>query len=163
LSRDECRKIVVVTDWDTEAFPVLAAAYRVTTRDPADPYLRQTDLNAELGRDPGDARTWRTMGELIEDGWLEVTKGEFHFDRPGWPSMIVLTGKARRLLAGWPSDGGEALYARFIASLDELIAKTESPDERTKLERLRADAGDIGKGVLISVLSNLGRVHGVPV
>jgi hypothetical protein len=151
-----------VTDWETEAFPVLAAAYRVTTRDPANPYLSQKDLNAELGREPGDVTTWRTTGELIDGGWFEVKGGKFEFSRPGWPVNIVLTDRARRLLAGWPSDGAEALYGKFMAALDESIAAASNDEERGKLERLRADAADIGKGVLVSVLSNLGRIHGVP-
>jgi hypothetical protein len=151
-----------VTDWETEAFPVLAAPYRVTSRDPANPYLSQDDLNTELGREPADARTWRTTSELLDDDWLDVVSGQFLFERPGWPAQIVLTGKARRLVAGWPSDSGEALYARFLAALDERIAAAENDDERGQLERLRADVGDIGKGVLLSILSNLARIHGIP-
>jgi hypothetical protein len=153
-----------VTDWETEGFPVLAAAYRVTTRDPENPYLSQTELNAELGREPNDPRTWRTTSELLDDDWLDVVgNDQFVFERPSFPCRIVLGGKARELLAGWPSSGTEALYERFIAALDESIAAAPNDEERGKLERLRADAGDIGKGVLIGVLSNIHRIYGVPI
>ena len=46
--------------------------------------------------------------------------------------------------------------------LDQAIAGAFG-EERTRLERLRDAAGDVSKGVLISVLSNLGRVHGIEI
>ena len=88
--------------------------------------------------------------------------GDLVFSRPNFPVAIVLSEKARQLLAGWPSDSGDALYTRFLSALDESIAAASNDEERGKLERLRADASEIGKGVLVSVLSNLARIHGVP-
>ena len=153
-------RIGLVTDWETEALPVLAAAYRVTTRGPESRCVTQDDLNAELDREPDDLQTWRTTSELVDDGWLDVVAGQFEFSRPSWPHELVLSAKARRMLAGWPSDGAEALYARFVAAIDESIAAAPNDEERGKLERLRADAVDVGKGVLIGVLTNLARTHG---
>lgn len=119
-------------------------------------------MNAELGREEGDIQTWRTIGELLDGDWLDVTAGRYQFERPNWPLQIVVTDKARQFLDGWPSGGGDVLYSRFLEALDEAIASANSPEERTRIEKLRTDAGDVGKGVLVSILSNLARIHGIP-
>jgi hypothetical protein len=45
-------------------------------------------------------------------------------------------------------------------ALDESIAAASNDEERSKLERHRSDAIDVGKGVLVGVLTSLAKSHG---
>ena len=150
-----------MSDWKTEALPVLEAAHNTSQ---ANPYVSVEAVNAALGRDVGDPRTWNTIGELIGSGWLDVMGNTAYvYNRPNWPVLMVLSGKSRQLLDSWPADGGDALYDRFMDALAEAAAAATTPEERTGIERIREAVGSIGRGVAVSILSHVGHIHGVPV
>jgi hypothetical protein len=61
-----------------------------------------------------------------------------------------LLERGRRAIGQWPS---EQTFEAFLHALDEQIVETEDPLERSRLEKLRAAAADVGKGVLGAVLT----------
>lgn len=124
------------------------------------PQVEPSAVNEELGRENCDPRTERALYQLAQTGYLNVILDP---DQSIAPRLSELTERALIVVGGWPGVGGDALYARFMQVLDDAVASTTDPTERSKLERLRSDASEIGKGVLVGVLSNLARVHGVPV
>lgn len=133
-----------MSEWADEILPVLEASYRAAQRSPMVPQVEPSAVNEELGRENGDPRTERALHQLAQTGYLKVI---LDTDQSLAPRLSELTEKALIIVGGWPGEGGDALYARFMQALDEAVASTS----------------EIGKGVLVSVLSNLARIHGVPI
>jgi DNA-binding IclR family transcriptional regulator len=59
-----------------------------------------------------------------------------------------LLERGRRAVGQWPVDGFDAL----VEILDERIRREPAGDERTKLERLRAAVGGMGRDVIVDVV-----------
>lgn len=85
----------------------------------------------------------RTMKRLHDAGFIEA------YDASGmgddYPIFIgaELLERGLRIVGQWPPDISDA----FIQRLDALIATAE-PEERTRLERLKAAAAEVSKGVV---------------
>ena len=59
----------------------------------------------------------------------------------------------------WPGDA----YDELVARLTEAIEKESNPEQRSRLQRLLAAVGDVGKGVATSVLTDvIKRTAGLP-
>ena len=69
----------------------------------------------------------------------------------GLPSLIEPTEKGLQLLRAWP--GSETDAELLLRLLDERIANEPPGEERTRLERFRDAAADLGKGALLAVLT----------
>lgn len=63
---------------------------------------------------------------------------------------IRLLERGRVTVGQWPSDDA---YDALVAVLDEQIAAAKTGEERSKLERLRDLAGELGKGMVASILN----------
>lgn len=73
----------------------------------------------------------------------------------GWAIInIRLTERGRRAVGQWPSDD---LAAELLRILDGRIERAPEGDERTRLQRLRDAAADVGRGLLADALFELAR------
>jgi hypothetical protein len=144
-----------MTHWETEALPVLRAVYEISrTKEPDWPYVSQREVNEFLGREPSDPATDRAVWDLGKAGYLA---GAGHVDHLTGPIDFELTEKSLQLFAGWPSPEQSAADA-FLAALAERI-EAASPGERSRLERLRDSASDVGRGVLADIIA--GTIRGL--
>jgi hypothetical protein len=86
---------------------------------------------------------------LLQGEWLPCIDGGVFL------RGIVLTGDGLRALGTWPSHDitPETLKAVF----EQAIWAAKSPDERTRLERLRDAALDLGRDTFVSVMGELAK------
>jgi hypothetical protein len=163
-SASEARAIAPVgdnpLDWSKRVLPVLEAIGRLYAD--ADPALGVgiKRLADELGLDPDDEELGRVVYELSQTGYLNAT---LDGDQALTPLFFRLEEKGLKVVAGWPTDAGADLLARLLVLIDQRIAAAESPDERSKWERLRDGVLGVGRDVAAEVLAALatGAVRGM--
>ncbi len=138
-------------DWETEARPVLAAVYELVVNRREDATSQSVSLL--LGTDV--QRTGSILSYLADDAYFEV---EYGFDQTSGEISTEVRGlKARTLhvLAGWPPPGSRPdASAQLLQAIDELMA-TATPEERTRLTKLRDATVGVGTNVLTQVLAKL--------
>jgi hypothetical protein len=97
---------------------------------------------------------------LIEDGYVA---GSAAHDMGGkdWLSLRLL-GDGRRAVRQWPSEDTSA--QALVDVLEQRLAETDDPEERSRLERMRDAAKGLGGAVLREVTTAWARqVLGPPV
>lgn len=129
--------------WFAREIPLLEAIAELA--DELDHYPSLAEVRKRAQIDPDDAD--EGMRALFEAGYIT---GVDVSTQQGLDLLDVrLTGDGRVAVGQWPSDDPiEALVQR----LDQLIAATEKPEDKGRLERLRdavADASKHGLGELI--------------
>ena len=88
---------------------------------------------------------------LIGGGYVTGNDAGTMAERWDWIDLR-LTGDGRRAVGQWPStDPGETL----VRLLEERIATTADPDERSRLTKVLDALTDVGTGVISGVLSDL--------
>lgn len=88
---------------------------------------------------------------LIGGGYVTGNDAGTMAERWDWMDLR-LTGDGRRAVGQWPSaDPGETL----LRLLEERIATTADPDERSRLTKVLDALTDVGTGVISGVLSDL--------
>jgi DNA-binding PadR family transcriptional regulator len=138
-------------DWRNDVRPVLVAVYEALAAEGG--MIPTTDLggvSAALGRETEDERTYRVLVELKEKGYISGTQ-----TGGGGFVLIQLQEKGLQEVAGWPTRPGEDTYAQLLAALSERIEQSDSPEERTKLERFRDALAGVGRDVLTDVLAKV--------
>jgi hypothetical protein len=91
---------------------------------------------------------------LADDEWLD---GAREMGTEG-PIDVTPRHKALQEVRGWPAQATDAaVVAALLAALDIAIARTNDPEEKTRLQRLRDAAGDVGKSVLASAIVAAGK------
>jgi len=139
--------------WHADVLPLLRASYELERDLATGAGLTQDALNAALGRPAGDQQTSTTLVQLSAGGYL---RDEQSVDQIEGPISFRLGEKALQQIAGWPGAPAGDLAAQLLSLLDERIADPSLSDaERSRLERLRDTAGDVGKGVLSGLLAAL--------
>ncbi len=134
-------------DWQTEALPVLLTACRQAEEAERGMDVTSVTIAQELGRDPADERTLRTLAFLKLAGYIEgglgisQTTGELQMDE------IVMEPEGLKYVAGWPGSP-EAAAANFLAVLEEAIENASTPEERGRLEKLKDAALSVGTGTM---------------
>lgn len=144
-----------MTEWESEALPVLRAVHDVAKTKTADwPYVSQRDVNEALGREENDPITERTIRDLGRTGYLA---GVGDVDQIAGPIDFELTERGLQLF-GWPSREKTA-----DAFLEALAARINSApaEERGRLERLQASASEVGHGVLADLIAGTIRGAGL--
>jgi len=141
-----------MTNWADNVLPVLEASYRVSLREAGEPYVTQDAVNEEMGREPGDVQTARALHDLWHADYVDDVLDGGGMGAFG-PQRFTLTEKALQIVAGWPGFGGESLFSRMLAELDERVASASTPEERTRLERLRDGLVGVGRDVFTNVIS----------
>jgi hypothetical protein len=59
------------------------------------------------------------------------------------------------VVAGWPATTAEAAAGSLLAALEQAIDETDEPERRSKLERLRDVALDVGQNTLTEVMTRV--------
>jgi hypothetical protein len=134
-------------DFDTEHMPVLVATYDLLD-ETVGGTVEGDDIAARLGREPDDSLLYDVFRRLDGTGYINVL---------AWgggmalPSLIEPTEKGLQILRAWP--GSETDAELLLRLLDERIADESIGEERTRLERFRDAAAELGKGALLAVLT----------
>lgn len=139
-------------DWQTEALPVLRAAYR-QNEDPERLDITSRTIAEELGREPGDERTLLTLHSLLDASYITGYPGISQADFGRQITHVAVTPEGLKSVAGWPGSP-EAAASSFLAMLEEAIGNA-SPEERGKLERLRDSVLTVGQSTLAGVLAKV--------
>jgi hypothetical protein len=141
----------VANDWETDAKPVLAAVYDLVEN------KRSFDVSSvevakvlECEHEP----VARVMDYLASDGYLTVGHLILQTTTEIAVEVERIEPKTLHALAGWPAPGGPDVTARLVAAIEDTMAKA-SPEERTKLERLRDAALTVGSSTLAQVLAKM--------
>ncbi len=139
-------------DWEAVAQPVLEATYQawIGRGAPADGVL--TSAVADQLQEENLLQTYRTLSLLVEGGYLDQA-GALATEHG--PAAVSVTAKGLQVVGGWPATTGEAAVGALLTALDRAIDEADEPERRTKLERLREVALDVGQGTLAEVLKHL--------
>lgn len=135
--------------WESRERPLLAAVARAEeTGARAD----TQSLAHDTGLTTRDASIGlRALSEAEYVTGIDATG----LDGPPFELLNVrLLERGRRAVGQWPADD---LREVFVAILDDRIANSSDPEERSRLERLRDGAVSVGREVLISLLSSFAR------
>jgi hypothetical protein len=109
-----------------------------------------------------DVATAFTLASLIEDGY--VTGASAHWGlgntRPTFVAGVLrLTPKGRRVAGDWPSEAGGAA---LIKAVEALLAQTDDPERRGRLETFLRSARSVGQELLTDVAAKfLAHVSGI--
>jgi hypothetical protein len=134
-------------EWERMS-PVLHAAYRLLSERPgANP---DEEHVAALLPDMERADVTRALMLLRDTGYV----GGYVASGPR-VDLISATEKGLRATMGWPGpDDVRGVGADvLLKALDERIAQAETPDERTRVKRIRDAVADTGQGVVTEVLA----------
>jgi hypothetical protein len=99
------------------------------------------DIAAYLGLE--EMQAVNATDALVDDGLVQVE----YVDQ--FTLFTRISGEARRLTGLWPSPGTAA--DRLLAALDDAIRRAATPDERTRLEKMREGAAGVGRDLLVGV------------
>lgn len=151
LQDDEDEGEPLDLDWQSVALPTLKAAYEVWRQSGARPDgVLATKI---AGRIEGrvENHTLRVIGALSEGGYLRPTS---QLGTNGAPMFVAVTPQGLQVVGGWPTTSAEAATAALLAGLDEAV-ENAPPEERSRLERLRDAAYDVGQGTMVEVLKHV--------
>jgi hypothetical protein len=138
----------VAIEWESEAKPVLAAVLDLV-ENKRSLGVSSVEVAEELERE--HERVARVMAYLADDGYLKVsplivqTTGEIAVE------VEQIEPKTLHALAGWPASGSPDVTARLVSAIEDLMAKA-SPEERTKLGKLRDAALSVSSSTLAQIL-----------
>jgi hypothetical protein len=139
-----------VLDWETRALPVLRAVAQAYSKQPNHLGVSSEAVLAELGADADPYAVGLVLNDLVRASYIEETLGTDQHVGPAW---CQLAEKGLQVTAGWPASSGEAAFGRLISLIDERIEAAPTEEERSKWKRLRDGIADVGRDVLVGVLT----------
>jgi hypothetical protein len=138
--------------WESSGRPTLEVAYRLwAARGAPREGVTTTSIFNELHKTP-EQQTARTIALLVEGNYLaraSALSTEFG------PTAVSVTERGLQVVAGWPATTAEAAAGSLLAALEQAIEETDEPERKSKLERLREVALDVGQGTLAQVLKHV--------
>jgi hypothetical protein len=114
--------------------------------------VRFGDVARALGCPGNDENLLRGALLLHDDDYLSVAD-----DNPPEASLVVPRPRTLQLLRDWPSTEPELVVKRLDQALVTAIERTDDPDEKSKLQKLRASAAEVGKSVLAGAIVAAGK------
>jgi hypothetical protein len=139
---------VAETTWETREIPILEAI--AAAEQAGEDELDLFGVAERLGMP--FPLVQRTVQTLYDEGYLtghDISVSGTGFNLFG----LRLLGLGKRAVKQWPGDSYEA----FLQALERHLTKEQDPEKRKALGRLLSDAREVGKGVLIAVLSEAAR------
>lgn len=139
--------MAVESTWETVELPILEQIYEREQRGQA------AEQASEL-----EWHDWhelvRTLVRLEAAGYISASITEINNDLP----FIIdprISPRGLRSIGAWPSkvDGQQVL----LDALQRAIDSTEDPDEKTRLQKVRAAVGDVAKASMAAVVSAAAR------
>src|SRR5581483_8563321 len=149
----------VMSDWSDEVLPILQSIYQAGRTNPMG-HVDTRVMLAAIGREADDPDAARVIRELADAGYIEIVADP---DASFVPILVRTMEKGLQVVAGWPTAGGESLFSRLLAELDERVAKAATEEERTRLVRFRDALVGVGRDVFTNVVSSAaeGAVRGL--
>lgn len=127
-----------MSDWQTEARPVLERVYELA-QDRSHAITSRT-VAERLDADPG--RVALVMAQLADSDYIEVEHRIDEVDGSVLTELTRIKPRALEEVAGWPKAGATSLDA-LLAAIDQRMA--EAPEaERPRLAAFRDAAIDLG-------------------
>ena len=153
--REPAARPVVAMDTSWERLrPILGVVLQQWEQQGARDAVDVDMIVAALADDMEGADVRRALELLEGDGCLVA---EFEMGTDG-PIAVTPNTKALQLLRGWPTEAGDAAIVQgLLDALDAAIQNTPDPDEKTRLQKLRAAAGDVAKGALAGAIVVAGK------
>jgi hypothetical protein len=113
--------------------------------------VSQQAINAKLGRDEDSPHTGLALRKLEEAGYVIKKFGSAGVEGP---LFCEPAPKALELLAGWPTERADALFARLIERLEARIEATPDEEEKGKLRQVLESVRAVGQGVMAAVIAD---------
>ena len=132
--------------WDERELPILRAIYRAREEG--------TDLNMaghEAAADLEDRLYIQTIADLTSAGYLEAAVIK-HGGGLATVRVLDMTPAGLRVVGAWPSG---TLADHFINALAARVESEEDPERKKMLTQLLEMTVDVGKGVLVGVLTHV--------
>jgi hypothetical protein len=114
--------------------------------------VRFGDLARALDCAGNDENLMRGVLLLNDDDYLGVEE-----DNPPEASLVRPRPRTLQLLRDWPSAEPELVARRLDEAIVAAIERTDDPDEKAKLRKLRSSAADVGKSVLAGAIVAAGK------
>ncbi|HEY6695766.1 MAG TPA: hypothetical protein VI006_23135 [Solirubrobacteraceae bacterium] len=99
-----------------------------------------------------EERSIRIVALLVQDDYLAPVSV---LGTQYGPTAVTVTARGLQVVAGWPATTAEAAAGSLLAALEQAIEEADEPERRSKLERLRDVAVDVGQGTLTEVLKHV--------
>jgi hypothetical protein len=149
---DDDEAAPVDLSWEGAGRPTLEAAYKlwVARGAPRDGVLTTKVIDA-IGEEH-EERSVRIVALLLQDDYVAAVS---ELGTQYGPTAITVTARGLQVVAGWPATTAEAAAGSLLAALEQAIKETDEPERRSKLERLRDVAVDVGQGTLSEVLKHV--------
>jgi hypothetical protein len=130
--------------WPTREVPILEAIAEIEARPGPQYPITKHDLAEMAAISEQDLVTG--FRALVEDGYITHGTMLQGAHESGFHSVTGprLRGKGRRAIRQWP---GEDPFHDLIDVLERLIAATDEPEEKTRLEKLKAALWGLGEKV----------------
>ncbi|MGH3656848.1 MAG: hypothetical protein ACRDUA_09320 [Micromonosporaceae bacterium] len=129
--------------WTPREVPVLKATADLLEQAPVGRFVSSRDVAEATGIDHDQVT--RAL-DALSDRHIEARPDK----RRGGVNVLRLTPAGRIDAGMWPSP--EALTERLLASIDDHIERA-TPEEKSKLERLRDAARGMGRDLLVDVVA----------
>jgi hypothetical protein len=134
-------------DWQRSVLPVLHATYDLMDEGRTDMLDGDALLASLVTGDRTKADLYDVFQLINRTGYADV-----QFASAMSIAFVSPTEKGLQTTRGWPAPG-QGDVETLLRLLDQRIASPETPDEeRTRLQRLREAAGNVGESVLTSLL-----------
>jgi hypothetical protein len=139
-------------DWETEVFPVLRAVYDLYSPTTSSKGVMQMSINERLGREKDDPHTDIALKKLEEAHYVGRVFGS---SATGGPMSCEPAPKALELLAGWPTDRGDAALTRLVEALEAQIQQTSNEEEKGRLKAVLAAVQQVAQEVMVGVMTKV--------
>jgi hypothetical protein len=139
--------------WEAAARPMLTTVYEawIARGAPSDGVL--TSVVLDEFEDDDIERAARLVALLVQGDYLARVGS---ISTQHGPVAVTVTERGLQVVAGWPATTGEAAAGALLEALDRAIGEApDDSDRKSKLERLRQVALDVGQGTLTEVLKHV--------
>lgn len=138
--------------WEEAGRPTLETAYRLwAARGAPSEGVLTTKVIDAMGEEH-EERSIRIVALLVQDDYLAPVSV---LGTQYGPTAVTVTARGLQVVAGWPATTAEAAAGSLLAALEQAIEEADEPERRSKLERLRDVAVDVGQGTLTEVLKHV--------
>ena len=137
--------------WNDIAMPILRTLQELEGEEEGNAWGTEIDVLTErLGI---DANQIGQQLESLEDArYISIKDNAQTFGNPNGYYGIKLLSEGRRELGEWPADPMAALAIALARALEEASAKSDSPDEQSRLRALAKQLREAGPGIAVTLL-----------
>ena len=137
--------------WNNIALPILRTLQELEGEEEGNAWGTNIEVLTErLGI---DANQIGQQLESLEDAChISIKDNAQTFSNPNKHYGIKLLSEGRRELGEWPADPMAALAVALARALEEVSAKSGSPEEQSRLKALAKQLREAGPGIAVTLL-----------